>query len=269
MFKINQRNVCYILACLFSISTPVCSNPNPWSAPYLGFYLGGGFGDHRLSTQAGGVSNTSYFTTSADINAINRSGSWQKNPSAMIIGVQMGHDWVWRSITYGVVMDYSSLPLSSSRTVNNTYPDNTDTYQMDTSINADWLFTLRGKLGYHTTLKYPALLYLTGGMAVTKLKVRNHFTDNSTLSGIGWGESAQNQIGWAVGAGIDVLAFNHLSVNFEYLYIDIPAIKTNSSIFNSQAGFGIPERSLNSPFSTIGNVYANLLKLGLNYRFDE
>ncbi len=187
----------------------------------------------------------------------------------MIIGFQMGHDWIWKQMTYGIALDYGSLPLSSSRVVNNTYPNNSDQYSIDTSMHTNWLFTLRGKLGYQRMLKYPSLLYLTGGMAMTKLKVSNNFSDNSSLLGTGESESTQNQIGWTVGAGIEVAAFKNTSVNLEYLYIDIPSIKTTSSIFNTQGGFGIPEQSLISPFSTTTNFCANLLKIGLNYRFDE
>lgn len=266
---INQRNLCYIFASLFSISSPVLANHLLWQGPYAGVYLGGGFGNNQVSTNTGSVTNTSYFPTSADIYAVNSAGGWQNEANAMIVGLQIGHDWVWKQITYGVALDYGSLPLSSSSIVSNTYPDNSDQYFINTSVSANWLFTLRGKLGYQSKLKYPSLLYLTGGMAITKLKVSNNFSDNSAFEGAGSSESAQNQIGWTVGAGIEVAAFKHISVNLEYLYIDIPSIKTTSSIFNTQGGFGIPEQSLISPFSTRENFYANLFKIGLNYRFDE
>lgn len=266
---VNQRNLCYIVVSLFSISAPVLANQLPWQNPYVGVYLGGGFGNNHVSTNTGSDTNTSYFTTSADINAVNSAGGWQKEPNAMIMGLQMGHDWIWNQMAYGVALDYGTLPLSSSSTVNSTYPDNSDKYSIGTSISTNWLFTLRGKLGYPKMLKYPSLFYLTGGMALTKLKVSHHFNDNSSLAGAGVSDSAQNQIGWTIGAGIDVAAFKHTSVNLEYLYIDMPSIKTTSSISNTQAGFGIPEQSLISPFSTQGKFYANLLKIGLNYRFDE
>lgn len=266
---INQRNLCYIFISLFSISAPVLANPQSWLGPYAGIYLGGGFGNNHVSTNAGSVTNTSYFTTSADINAVNNAGGWQKEPNAMIIGLQIGHDWVWKQIAYGIVLDYGSLPLSSSIIVNNIYPDNFDKYSINTSMSTNWLFTLRGKLGYQRILKYPSFLYLTGGMAITKLKVSNSFSDNSSLEGTGGSESAQNQIGWTVGAGIEVAAFKHISMNLEYLYIDIPTIKTTGSIYNTQGGFGIPEQSLISPFSTTVNFHANLIKVALNYRFDE
>ncbi len=266
---INQRNLYSLLFSFFAISAPVLANPPPWQGPYAGLYLGGGFGNNQVSTNAGSVTNTSYFTTAADIKAVNNAGGWQKDPNEMIIGFQMGHDWIRKDMIYGVAVDYSSLPLSSSNRVNNTYSDNSDRYSIDTAMSTNWLFTLRGKLGSQKMMNYPGFLYLTGGMAMTKIKVSNNFSDNSSLAGTGGSESAQNQIGWLIGAGIELAAFTHTSVNLEYLYINIPSIKTTSSIFNAQDGFGIPEHSLMNPFVTTANFYANLLKIGLNYRFDE
>ena len=46
-----------------------------WQGPYLGAYIGGGFGNNHLSSDAGAVTSTSYFSTAADIAAVNRAGS--------------------------------------------------------------------------------------------------------------------------------------------------------------------------------------------------
>lgn len=83
--------------------------------------MGGGFGNNHGSTNVGSVTNTSYFTTSAAINAVNNAGTWQKEPNTTIIGLKMGHDWVWKQIVYGATLDYGSLSLSSSNEVHNTY----------------------------------------------------------------------------------------------------------------------------------------------------
>lgn len=265
----NQRRLCYIFVSLFSTSASVLASHLAWQGPYVGAYLGGGFGNNYVSTNTDSVTDTSYFTTSADINAVNNAGTWQKEPNTAIIGLKMGHDWGWRQITYGVTLDYGSLLLSSSSEANNTYPDNSDQYSIDTSISTNWLFTLCGKIGYQSMLKYPSLFYLTGGMAMTKLNVSNSFSDNSSLVGVGSSALAQNQIGWTVGAGIELATFKHVSVNLEYLYIDIPTVQTTASISNTQGGFGIPEQSATSSFATTATFYANIFKIGVNYRFDE
>lgn len=272
MSAFNKRKLYLAFASLalsFLIPTTAFANTYNWQGPYAGVYLGGGFGNNHVSTDTGSVADTSYFTTATDINAVNSAGSWTKNPSTMIGGIQVGHDWVWKQMVYGVALDYSSLSLSSSTTTNATYPDSTDQYSIYTSMRTNWLFTLRGRVGYQNTFCLPSLFYLTGGMAMTQLKVSNSFSDSSAFAGTGGSSTAQNQIGWTAGAGVEVAALNHISVDFEYLYVKVPSVKTSGYIGNTQGGFGLPVQSLISPLSTTANFHANIFKIGLNYRFDE
>jgi outer membrane immunogenic protein len=272
MAVIDKKNLRYVFASLllfFSMPDSVLASTLAWQGPYAGVFLGGVFGNNRASTNSGSATDTSYFTTSADINALNNAGTWTKKSSTIIAGLRAGHDWDWKQIVYGIVFDYSALPLSSSKTINNTYPSNSNQYSIYTSMRTNWLFTLRGRLGYQNTLYVPSLFYFTGGMAMTELRVSNNFNDTSALAGRGGNDTSQNQTGWATGAGIEIAALKHVSVDFEYLYISIPSVKTIASISNTQGGFGIPVQSMTSRLSTSANFYANIFKIGVNYRFDE
>lgn len=253
----------------FSMPASVLAATLMWQGPYAGAYLGGGFGNINPSTNAGSATSTSYFSTSADINAVNNAGTWTNNAGTVIAGIQAGHDWGWKQLVYGVAVDYGMLPLSSSSTTSNTYPGASDQYSVYTSMQTNWLFTFRGRAGYQPMLPVPTLLYLTGGMAITQLKIHNSFNDNSALAGTGSSTTAQNQIGWTAGVGIEIAAFNHTSVDFEYLYVNVPSVKSMGTISNANGGFGIPPQSMNSPFSTSADFYANIFKIGLTYRFDE
>ena len=99
--------------------------------------------------------------------------------------------------------------------------------------------------------------------------MNNNFSDSTASAGAGGTDTSQNQIGWTLGAGIDLASFSHTTLDLEYLYVNVPSVKTTSSIYNSAGGFGIPAQSMNSPFSTTGKFHANLFKIALNYRFDE
>jgi outer membrane immunogenic protein len=265
----------FVYACLvfftFSLpsSTLLAAVPS-WQGPYLGIYLGSGFGNNHLASTTGLVTSTSYFATAADINAVNNAASGTSNPNTVIAGIQAGHDWIWKQMVYGVVADYGALPLTASKSLGQqTYPDNSNQYSVATSISTHWLFTLRGRVGYQTMQYWPSLIYLTGGMAITQLNINNHFSDNSPYAGIGGTNTAENQLGWTAGVGIELFTFAHASIDIEYLYIHMPSVKTSSSIYNTQAGFGVPVQSLRNPFSSTGQMHANLLKIALNYRFDE
>ncbi len=261
----------YTLASLlfFSFSTVSIATPN-WQSPYVGVYLGGGISNDHLSTNTGSVTNTSYFTNSANISAVNNAGTSVRNPASIIAGFQAGHDWAYKQVVYGIAFDYGAFPFSSSKNVSNiAYPDNSGTYSIKTSMSTNWLFTLRGRVGYQTMLHWPSLFYATGGLAVTQLKVSNSFSDNTGYAGAGGNSTAENQIGWTGGIGIELASLEHASVDLEYLYVYMPSVKISSAITNTQAGFGIPAQSLTSPFSTTGKFHTSLLKLALNYRFDE
>lgn len=266
-----QRYIFTLLFIFFSLpASTVLAASYPWQGSYVGAYFGGGLGNNHLSTTAGNVTDSSYFTTSADIHAVNNGGTFTHHPSSIIAGIQAGHDWARNQIVYGVVFDYGALPLNSSKRVSNLpYPDNSTTYSVYTSMSTNWLLTLRGRLGYQAQLHWQSLLYLTGGLALTQLKINNNYSDNSSLLGAGRNSNAENKIGWAAGAGIELLSHNNMSINVEYLYVQVPSVKTTSFISNTEAGFGIPVQSLNSSFTSTGQFHASLLKIGLNYRFDE
>lgn len=265
-----RRLYLFALFTFIVIPNSVFAAPSIWQGPYIGVYLGGGIGNNHASTNVGMLTDASYFTTSADINAVNDSGTSTNTPSSVIGGIQVGHDWAWQQMVYGVIFDYGAMPLSASKKANNlSYPDNPNAYSMYTSIDTNWLLTFRGRLGYQALLHWPSLVYVTGGMALTQLKVKNNFSDNSSLAGGGSGSVSNNQIGWTAGFGVELAALNHMSINFEYLFVDVPSVKVSSFISNTQGGFGVPEQSLTSPFTTKGQFYANLLKVEINYRFDE
>ncbi len=277
IMSVNYQKVIFILRSLGTIllltslmPTSIQAATFTWQSPYIGAYLGGGFGNNHTVTNVGSISPTSYFSTTADINAVNNSGNTMHNPTTLIAGIQAGHDWIWQQMLYGVVIDYSALPLNSSTRITNvTYPDNSDVYSLYTSMNTNWLFTLRGRLGYRAIPDWPSFLYITGGMAITQLKVKNNFSDNSSLAGAGGNYTYENEIGWTAGVGVELAAVGNTSVNMEYLYFYVPSVKTMSNISNTNEGFGIPAQSLTNSFSTTGKFHASLITIGLNYRFNE
>jgi outer membrane immunogenic protein len=270
--KKGLRNVFVFLLFIYSSlqGSTALAAPATWQGPYLGIYLGGGFGSNHLSTNAGSVTDTSYFSNATDINAINEAGSSTNDPNSVIVGLVAGHDWVWKHLVYGLVLDYGALPLNSSNNANNAnYFDNSGQYYVSTSMSTNWLFTLRGRVGYEFIHPWPSFIYLTGGPALTQLKVSNNFIDNTSFMGAGSSSSDENEIGWTAGIGMELAAIGHSSVSLEYLYLHVPSVDTVASVTNTQGGFGIPVQAFTSPLATSGAFHANLLKLEFNYRFGE
>lgn len=252
----------FAVCALLALSAPIAMAHTPtWQGPYLGGYLGGGFGMNDVSTHVDAVSSTAYFSSSAEANAVADAGTWTSNPNNVIAGVQFGHDWVWKHMVYGVVIDYGALPLESSTHGGSTF--------LKTSMNTDWLFTLRPRLGYRLSWYRPTLIYLTGGMAMANVEVANNYNDASPYAGKGKNDTSANQIGWTVGLGIEIAAYQYVSFGLEYLYLQLPSLEAEALVSNTAGGFGIPPHSLNSTLSTTGKFSANLLKFVVNYRMIE
>lgn len=257
----------FVLLSLSSAMPAAFAETTPWQGPYLGIYTGAAFNDAQLSTQTGSSSNA--YLTAADSNAIDSASSASQSSTSAIAGIQAGQDWVWQQWVYGVLLDYSSLHVSTAQNTDNaTYPNSSEQYSVSSSMSLNWLFSLRGRVGYATTVQqWPSLFYLTAGPAFTQVNVNNSFSDNTSYAGTGSSKTSSYQLGWTAGAGLEVLSFQHLSLNVEYLYVRIPSIDTNGEISNSQGGFGTPAQSLSNPFSSSGKLTSNELKIGLKYRF--
>lgn len=252
-----------------SFSFPIFATSPSWQGRYAGVFVGDGLGEQRATTTTGVVTGSSYFSSAGDISAVNYAGSWNKLPSSAIGGLQIGEDWAFKSLSYGIILDYGALPLSVTTNVANSYPDAASQYSLSTSIQNNWLFTLRGRLGHPIMFHYPGLVYFTGGMALSNVNITNTFSDTTSLEGAGSLATTQNQIGWTVGTGIEIASFENQQIrwNLEFLYVDLPSLSISNYIFNRQGGFGIPAQSLASPFATSASLSAYLFKIELNYRF--
>jgi outer membrane immunogenic protein len=240
-----------------------------WAGAYIGGYLGTTPATASLETNTGSVTDSSYFSSSADITSVNQSGTNSLSPGAKIIGIQFGDNFFTsKYVTAGIVLDYSTFHLSKTYSANNTaYPSGAGNYSLQTSISTNWLYTVRGRLGFTPPTIWPLMLYATGGLAVTDLKVSNSFNDTNALLGVGASSASNNPTGWTLGVGFEFPVMQHVTINAEYSYLHLGSVSTNGSIQNSVDGFGISANSLANPLGTSVNLHANLFKIGLNYKF--
>lgn len=237
-----------------------------WAGPYIGGYVGGAWGQSNFNTDAGTVTNTSYFSSTANILSVNQNGSKTLEPNAFIGGVQVGNNWVLHNLIYGLVFDFGSFHLHSSNNEDGiSYPTSPATYSLQTSMKTNWLFTARGRLGFIPGTSLP-LVYATGGLAVTKSQMVNNFSDNSFGNlAVGGTSNSSVKTGWTVGAGLELPLTKNFTINSEYMYVNFGSVTATSSIYNS-AEIINPVASFISPFLTSSNLSANLFKVGLNYK---
>jgi outer membrane immunogenic protein len=142
------------------------------------------------------------------------------NPSGVAGGIQAGYNWQNGQFVFGGETD---LQLSGAD----------DTFA-PWKFSNPWFGTLRARIGYAMN---NILVYGTGGLAYGDLK--------GELGGL---TETKTEIGWTLGAGMEVGLAPNWSAKVEYLYMDLG----------------------NRSFSVTGSdngLSASILRLGVNYHF--
>src|SRR5262249_9713960 len=123
--------------------------------------------------------------------------------------------------------------------------------------------TLRGRLG--TTIMPDVIAYATGGLGVGSIRPA------ITLSGVGFDADGNPftfdapfsvlkiMPGWTVGAGLEARLFGNVTGKVEYLYMDFGTV--SASVTNAVNTTPIT-------FSTSSHVTDNIVRAGVNYKFD-
>lgn len=234
-----------------------------WVGPYIGVFGGGVWANSDLNTNAGVVTSSSYFTSSSNISSVSQNGTGSVWPNSPMAGLQVGNNLQTESgsIVYGGVIDVMAFHLSKSKSVSNVnYPGSAGQYSLKTAVDSTWLASLRGRIGF-TSPNWP-LLFLTGGVAITKLHVYNIFSDNTASNGVGGASNTKVKPGWIVGAGIEMPIHINWTVAAEYDYVHFGSNGANG--FVTCKGGACAARS---PLSTSANLNDNIVRIGLNYIF--
>jgi outer membrane immunogenic protein len=166
-----------------------------WTGPYIGISGGYGWGNSNFGDPDGGL-----------------------------FGATLGYNWQMGQLVTGIEGDISWSGLDGDGNVGG----------IPSSVNNDWLGTVRGRLGYNAGRWMP---YITGGLAV----------GNIDASVAGFGSSDKTKAGWTIGGGVEAQIAGPWSAKVEYLYVDLGK---GDSIAGDRPEF-----------------QTNIVRAGLNYRF--
>ncbi|RZJ41367.1 MAG: porin family protein [Brevundimonas sp.] len=183
---------------------------------WSGFYVGG---------QAGVAFNRDSGAFSSENSAFN--GGNDGGETGFIGGGHVGYDYQMGNFVLGAVADLNYIDAnadSSFSIANNPLQGGDSRFGVETDIN--YVGTVRAKAGYAMDR---FMVYATGGLAYADIdsKVRggnafNGANDSYAVSA----RSKTDDVGYAVGAGFDVLATQNVSFGLEYLYTDLGKAKT-------------------------------------------
>lgn len=158
---------------------PVVTPSYDWSGFYLGLNGGGSWGTSRYHFGGPGPA------------AVGTAGG--------TVGGTIGANYQIGHLVFGLEGDVDGAAVKGS--------SNCSVAGFPCSSQADWLGTVRGRIGYAFDRFMP---YVTGGAAFSDLKV----------TGPGFGASGSDQAGWTVGGGIEYALSNKWTIKLEYLHVD-------------------------------------------------
>jgi outer membrane immunogenic protein len=239
-----------------------------WTGFYIGANAGYGAGEwNGVSAFTCPVPGNCAYGDPANLALFSRTATGSRHADGFTGGVQGGYNWQTGTIVTGVEVDFNALALHAtrSRAGGTSGGEGGDNFRLTTGVDTTWLFTARGRLG---VMVIPtALLYLTGGLAVTDLTVTNSFADDAiliignTANTLGSSSKTLIRAGWTLGGGMEWAYLNHWTFKAEYLYIDFARVVGGGPVAN--AGFiGDPNF-----FATTADLEAHIVRIGFNYRF--
>ncbi len=233
---------------------------------FTGFYAGGTVGGALGSSKYSEAPAGTFTTVPVAVGNIGTVGTSSTAPRGVIGGLEAGYNWQMGHFVLGFETDFSGWDMSSNAGVVGAGnpsilvpPIPSTSFTSTTSIDSSWLFTARPRLGFANGNQ---LLYLTGGLAVSKVS----FAQSIVLTGYGQppgtgptlaGATSSTQVGWTAGFGIEyALSWNWL-IKAEYLYVSFP---------NQSASQVVPGAPASTGTAT-GNLTASIARAGFDYRF--
>jgi len=257
--------------------------PRPWS--WNGCYGGGNVGWNFQNTSDDLRPSGTYLApagVAAPPNAagtgLNAAGvalvshSYTTNGSGSDFGIQAGCNMQVRLVILGAEADWQWSGVTS--TVNAFYPASAaanpaftiapHTESVSTRLN--WFSTLRGRVGIDFD---HLLIYGTGGLVLADVKSDTavNFSTFPVLpvfnGALHAGSNSTTRGGAVVGAGVEWCVLPNWSVKAEYLYMWLNGFSYTSPLVAAAAPFA-PGYS----WTTNVNLHENIVRVGLNYRFD-
>jgi outer membrane immunogenic protein len=250
------------------LAAPAVTAVSNWSGFYVGVNAGGAWarsGDPTTSascTALPGAAFGAYFGC-GDIPTVNAIGSGSMSRGGFTGGAQAGYNWQSNSTVVGVETDFEDFHAKASRMATGTLPVSGSQATITNSVDANWLFTARGRLGW--AFNNNLLAYATGGLAVTRLSTSNSYVDNLGFFGPGvgsWSASA-TKAGWTAGGGVEWAFSQHWSARAEYLYVHFDPITASGVIINT----GFAPGAYGGAVSTSTDLSAHIARGGVNYKF--
>lgn len=254
------------IACAAGASLAQSNTSDDWT----GFYVGGnaGIAVGRTGVNTSTIySGSGYFATTSPA-AVNAAGATSIESNGFTGGGQAGYNKQFGRFVIGAEADFGAHRINKEVVTGDDYPCCTSSFEIAQSVKTNWMFTARPRVGVTAG---PALIYATGGLAMTDVEYNAVFTDNDSNAF----ESAsfkKTRTGYAAGGGVEVKMTNRWSAKVEYLYADFGRTSVTSNnlttdFFGGEVVGGGSESWPENTFTHSARVKSHDFRFGFNYRF--
>jgi outer membrane immunogenic protein len=236
---------------------PMMATAYNWTGFYVGGTVGGQWGNADPSTST--LFPVAAYFADSSVTAIGTIGAQRVNSSSVTGGFTAGYNWQVNQAVLGLEGDINYFGFKGSATGSALYPCCAPTgFTVSSSVSADWLATIRGRIGFLATPSW--LLYATGGAAIAEVKGNFNFTDTFSAATES-GTIRDTRVGWTAGVGTEYAVGGGWSLKAEYLYVDLGRTSITSN--NLFVGVALPAQT----FTHSVDLKSNIVRVGLNYKF--
>jgi outer membrane immunogenic protein len=277
--EITLKNKCAIALAILATSTTAAhafqSLKLPFTGAYAGLNAGYSWGQSHTTTETS-LLEGGYFGDT-DVQQINANGSHDLTLNSFTGGAQIGYNYEfgtqYGNFLVGAETDFNSLSGVSNdhKTIVSYLSAPGSEFTLYTKSTANWLFTLRPRIGYVYNC---TLLYITGGWAIAQFKTSNTFSDNFAnpdpfipSNAYESASKTENKSAGIIGAGVEYMFTQNLTVKAEYLYAKFGKISTTGNLLVSPGVTTIYGIENENQLSHSADFETSIFRVGVNYIF--
>jgi outer membrane immunogenic protein len=195
----------------------------------------------------------------------------------VLVGGQVGYNWVASSTLFGFEADLQSLSGNNnsaslvSAVPTPLFPGFPVNQTATVSTKLDFLGTVRARVGYLWGPSF--LVYVTGGLAYGETKINSSIAQSVVEPGAlgpysGVGTDSEVRFGGTIGAGLEWMVFQHWSVKAEYLFVGLGRASTNAvQLVSRDFAPGFVGTFSSASAITSANFNESIFRGGINYHF--
>jgi outer membrane immunogenic protein len=222
-----------------------------WTGVYIGINGGGAWGrSDWVSTPWASTPMNGNYTLSGGLVGGTLGYNLQAGTSSFVVGGEV--DLAWASIK-GTLPPNIAQVISIDPNTGAQIVTPTPGCAPNCEITNPWLATARLRFGYSFDWILP---YVTAGVAVGRLE--------ANVAGIPFGRQSANNLGWTVGAGVEMVISGPWTAKLEFLHADLNG-------FSCDMACGLNRVSVDANGNIIRgglhiNANENIIRAGLNFR---